>query len=280
MLQYSTANLCKFLIEANTVLTQESSGPTVQDTRMCRALDQLLLYLRLVHSVDYYNRAEYPTEDDMPNRCGLLHVRSSRPQLSQAASPEAVAVYIARTEKKLEAILTAGQLLLADREALKLGLKTEADELEKFMMANCQELAKDKWLCPLSGKKFKGPEFVKKHIHNRFADRVEEVRQEAQFFNNYLRDPGRPELPELTNGRPRARPSAATSGVRSGDGAAPGVAGHRGGGDYGAQRKRGSIRERLGVPVGPPGIREAVRMACLKIRIFIPVRRSDGLIEE
>jgi hypothetical protein len=31
-------------------------------------------------------------------------------------------------------------------------LKNEEEEVEKFVMANTQELAKDKWLCPLSGK--------------------------------------------------------------------------------------------------------------------------------
>jgi hypothetical protein len=30
-------------------------------------------------------------------------------------------------------------------------LKNEEEEVEKFVMANTQELAKDKWLCPLSG---------------------------------------------------------------------------------------------------------------------------------
>ena len=33
-----------------------------------------------------------------------------------------------------------------------LRLKNEEEEVEKFVMANTQELAKDKWLCPLSGK--------------------------------------------------------------------------------------------------------------------------------
>ncbi|TNN46232.1 Rho guanine nucleotide exchange factor 10-like protein [Liparis tanakae] len=42
-------------------------------------LDRLLLYLRLVHSVDYYNFCEYPAEDEMPHRCGLIHVRGPLP---------------------------------------------------------------------------------------------------------------------------------------------------------------------------------------------------------
>lgn len=44
-----------------------------------QVLDRLLLYLRLVHSVDYYNFCEYPAEDEMPHRCGLIHVRGPLP---------------------------------------------------------------------------------------------------------------------------------------------------------------------------------------------------------
>lgn len=54
-------------------------------------------------------------------------------------------------------------------------------EMAKFVLANTQELAKDKWLCPLSGKKFRGPEFVKKHIFNKHADKVEGVKTEVLY---------------------------------------------------------------------------------------------------
>lgn len=42
-------------------------------------LDKIILYLRIVHSVDYYNHCEYPNEDEMPNRCGILHARGPAP---------------------------------------------------------------------------------------------------------------------------------------------------------------------------------------------------------
>ena len=50
------------------------------------------------------------------------------------------------------------------------------------MQANTQELAKDKWLCPLSGKKFRGPEFVQKHIFNKHGDKVDEVKTEVRIY--------------------------------------------------------------------------------------------------
>jgi len=52
-------------------------------------------------------------------------------------------------------------------------------EMEKFILANTQELAKDKWLCPLSGKKFKGPEFVRKHILTKHLDKIDELKKDV-----------------------------------------------------------------------------------------------------
>jgi len=44
---------------------------------------------------------------------------------------------------------------------------------------------------------FLGPDFVRKHIFNKHAEKIEEVRKEVEFFNNYLRDPKRPMLVEV-----------------------------------------------------------------------------------
>jgi len=55
-------------------------------------------------------------------------------------------------------------------------------EIEKFITANAQELAKDKWLCPLSGKKFKGPEFVRKHILTKHVEKLDELKKDVRRF--------------------------------------------------------------------------------------------------
>lgn len=54
-------------------------------------------------------------------------------------------------------------------------------EVESFIQANSVELAKDKWLCPLSGKKFKGPEFIRKHLTSKHQEKLDQVRQEVCF---------------------------------------------------------------------------------------------------
>ena len=68
---------------------------------------------------------------------------------------------------------------LTDDDCKALGMKDEDTEVEKFISANTQELGKDKWLCPLSGKKFKGPEFVRKQFLNKHAEKLEEVKKEV-----------------------------------------------------------------------------------------------------
>ena len=52
-------------------------------------------------------------------------------------------------------------------------------EAERFVEKNTQKISDSKYLCPLSGKKFKGPEFVKKHIFNKHMDKVDAVKKEV-----------------------------------------------------------------------------------------------------
>ncbi|XP_013993182.1 serrate RNA effector molecule homolog isoform X4 [Salmo salar] len=165
-----------------------------RDDKLVKVLDRLLLYLRIVHSIDYYNNCEYPSEDEMPNRCGMIHVRGPIPP-NRIAHGE-VLEWQKTFEERLSPLFSVKEKL-SEEEAGKMGRKDPEQEVEKFVLANTQELGKDKWLCPLSGKKFKGPEFVRKHILNKHGDKIEEVKREVVFFNNFLMDAKRPSLPEM-----------------------------------------------------------------------------------
>ncbi|KAM6908894.1 serrate RNA effector molecule homolog [Xenentodon cancila] len=181
-----------------------SEVPVEMDDKLLKVLDRLLLYLRLVHSVDYYNFCEYPAEDEMPHRCGLIHVRGPLPVAK--ITPTEVSEHLRMCEERLAPLLSPSETLSED-EAARLGKKDLEQEVEKFLSANTQELSKDKWLCPLSGKKFKAPEFVRKHILNKHAEKVAAVRQEVEYFNNFLLDVKRPSLPE---NKPLPPPSQGT----------------------------------------------------------------------
>ncbi len=59
--------------EANPEITVE------KDQQLMAVLDRMILYLRVVHSFDFYSGVEYPNEDEMPHRCGIMHARGPVP---------------------------------------------------------------------------------------------------------------------------------------------------------------------------------------------------------
>ena len=84
--------------------------------------------------------------------------------------------YLKKFAEKVEALINDSDTL-AVVEMQQLGQKAQEEEVKKFIEVNTQQLAPEKYLCPLSGKKFKGPEFVKKHIMTKHIDKVEAVRK-------------------------------------------------------------------------------------------------------
>ncbi|CAF4384874.1 unnamed protein product, partial [Adineta steineri] len=81
-------NITEYLVEeadaeeeellGDTSTNNENESNTFEiDKELTKVLDRLILYLRVVHSVDYYNGTEYAQEDSMPNRCGVIHVRGA-----------------------------------------------------------------------------------------------------------------------------------------------------------------------------------------------------------
>jgi len=179
-------------MEDNAAPTEDKAAEEIvlnYDKTLAKLVDTLILYLRLVHSVDYYNNAEYRNEDEMPNRCGIIHVRGEPP--SNPIMPFEMHDYLKKFAEKVDALIQESGSIDED-EMKSLGQKVEDAEVKKFIEVNTQQLAAEKYLCPLSGKKFKGPEFVKKHIMTKHGDKVDAVKKEVNFFNAYLSDPKRP----------------------------------------------------------------------------------------
>lgn len=225
-------NITDYLVEEGSYEEDELLGMTGEEKKdsnsdisveredkMLKVLDRMILYLRVVHSIDYYSANEYPNEDEMPHRCGIMHARGMPPGATAKITQTDVSEYTTNFENKLKPFLEVNGKI-SEEEAVKLGKKNPEAEVEKFVQANTQELAKDKWLCPLSGKKFKGPDFVRKHIFNKHGEKVEEVKKEVAYFNNYLVDPKRPCLPEHPANRP---PGPSQGAQHSGGGGLLGV---------------------------------------------------------
>ncbi|XP_070533414.1 serrate RNA effector molecule homolog isoform X2 [Ptychodera flava] len=222
-----------------------------RDEKLIKVLDRLIVYLRIVHSLDYYNACDYPNEDEMPNRCGIMHCRGTPPsRITQSDVTDWQNAF----QQKTSPLLIIPDVI-SEEELVKLGKKDAEAEQTKFITANTQEVAKDKWLCPLSGKKFKGPEFVKKHILNKHADKLDDVKKEVAFFNNYLADPKRPQLPEPQT--PKTPSQQSGPGGREGFnmGPSPGYQGppQQGMMGYGQQRHPGMFGGGAGPGFGTPG---------------------------
>ena len=176
--------------EGKLVLEEKAEG---NDHELMECLDSMLIYLRVVHSVDWYTGAVYK-EDKMPNRLGILHVRPIA--LGCKDNEAKIKTYLNVTQERSDKLIEEKRLL-SEEEVAELGEKTLEEELEVFFKASVEELSKDKWLCKLSGKKFRSFEFVKKHIVNKFPGKVKQVRMEVEYLKNFLADPERPTLPEL-----------------------------------------------------------------------------------
>merc|ERR550534_2064461 len=76
-------NITDYLVEEASAEEDELLGVNMEDgevsgglvriqreEELLSVLDRLIMYLRVVHSIDFYNHSEYPYEDQMPNRLG------------------------------------------------------------------------------------------------------------------------------------------------------------------------------------------------------------------
>jgi len=93
--------------------------------------------------------------------------------------------WIRRFETKIRPFVNM-KILLEDSEAISLGQKNQEEEVEKFIVVNSKELGNEKWFCPLSCKKFTGPNFIRKHIQTKFVEKIEEIKREVCFDCNFL----------------------------------------------------------------------------------------------
>lgn len=165
----------------------------IHDEELFKVLDKLLLYLRIVHSYDYYACAlePYNGEDDMPQKIGIMFARPNLPP-SYGEDPESeLKEFIKAQQMRVDEFLE--KPVLSETEQKALGKKNSEEEVENFIYQHTFEKKPgEKYVCKLTKKKFTAPEFVRKHIITRCGDKLDEVRAEVEFFNNYIADPNRP----------------------------------------------------------------------------------------
>jgi len=197
-------NIAEYLVEEMSAEEEEFLGSSVQakggqsieyDTELAAVLDKLILYLRLVHSIDMYNTSHYATEHQMPNRCGIFHVRDNLPTNQRSIDDDHLSKLKENFNNNIKTMKAVCNFL-NDEQIKELGPKSEEEATDIFVQSNTEELGNNKFLCTLCTKKFKGEEFLKKHIFNKHTEKIDDVKKEVEFYNNYIRDPRRPALPE------------------------------------------------------------------------------------
>ncbi|CAH8538087.1 unnamed protein product [Schistosoma turkestanicum] len=126
------------------------------DPDLARTLDLLILYLRIVHSMDYYAGAIYPMEDLMPHRCGILHARGDRginpsivPSSAGGGAGGRSGGGLAFTQREINDHLQNFALKLrtlievpkdlTEEEMKKLGMRDPEKAAEEFVEANIQK---------------------------------------------------------------------------------------------------------------------------------------------
>lgn len=169
----------------------ESDFEFTQDPEVLKALDRVILYLRVVHSFDYYASTEYSGEDDMPQKVGIMFARPTPPTTYGENPKDILREFIEAQKSRIDSFLE--KPTLSEVEQKQLGKRNAEEEVENFIYQHTFEKKPgEKYVCKLTKKRFTAPEFVRKHIFNRCGDKLDEVRADVEFFNNYVSDPKRP----------------------------------------------------------------------------------------
>lgn len=162
----------------------------VSDSKLKEILDPILLYLRIVHSIDFYSATRINNESQTPHTIGLFHSRSDfvREHLNKKDFDE----YYQTHSHRLEFILKSPPLLTVEKDIDYCTLRDPQKAVTDFIQSNSREISTMKWKCLVCDKKFRDFPFLQKHINNKHVDQLEKVKYECVMFNNYLQDPNRP----------------------------------------------------------------------------------------
>jgi hypothetical protein len=126
---------------------------------------------------------------------GVLHVRGSLNKATKDTQKTDIGLYLREFEKNIKTF-TAYKDSIDLEIAQRFGLKNYKESEEEFSKSNSIEIEKTKWQCKLCKKKFKGSNYVEKHIRVRHKPSLVELKKSVEYFNNFVFDPKRPYLPE------------------------------------------------------------------------------------
>jgi hypothetical protein len=140
-----------------------------------------------VHFYCYYCAEEFDDIDDLFRNCGAAHVRSNKQGVFAGTSIERE--WVTNLDDKINKRISDPSELTSP-----IGKDLTERIVDEFCDRQTKLIEEGKFACGLCQKLFKGPQFVKKHIHLKHPEEVDKMKDKAleeQYFLNYFEDPRR-----------------------------------------------------------------------------------------
>ncbi|KAL1920543.1 uncharacterized protein VTP21DRAFT_920 [Calcarisporiella thermophila] len=167
---------------------EEGLSRAEEETEMARIkikLDMFLNYMRQVHLFCYYDAFDADSVEEFRRKCPR-HYRVPPGSSSNTGKQQNTAQWAKNLDLKLDLLLKDPK----DLDLEKYGGKNKEKEMDRFLTENIDDREQGKFRCKICNKPFRGPEFVRKHLNLKHAEKVKEHEDSIDFLNNFIRDPG------------------------------------------------------------------------------------------
>ncbi|KAL0082359.1 C2H2-type zinc finger transcription factor [Phycomyces blakesleeanus] len=154
-----------------------------------KELDMIIAYLRNVHMYCYYCGLECDSVEELSRKCVEPHYRrvsNERGTVKYPKNDKAV-YWLHNLDQRIDLKLHTP----TDNKLESLGGKVLESELSNYVKTQVHKEHEAKYKCKVGdcSKAFKGYDFVEKHIFSKHPEEIEQIKEEVNYFNNYVCDP-------------------------------------------------------------------------------------------
>ncbi|KAI9469006.1 MAG: hypothetical protein EXX96DRAFT_590070 [Benjaminiella poitrasii] len=190
------SNKHKSSLEENNEDKETEETEDIERWNLKKMLDMTIAYLRRVHMYCYYCALECDSSEELTRRCCDPHCRVLSIQKTEEANvdPKQAAKSergMAQWAKNLDQKISLKIHTPDDHEIKRLGGRILQTELEDFVKEHVLKEHESKYKCQVGecSKAFKGFDYVEKHILTKHPEETERIKNEVEYFNNYVLDP-------------------------------------------------------------------------------------------
>ncbi|KAI8327951.1 hypothetical protein BD560DRAFT_417555 [Blakeslea trispora] len=160
-----------------------------------KTLDMIIAYLRRVHMYCYYCALECDSLEELSRKCFEPHCRTTSTLADKSPTDSKQAAKAERGvqqwAKNLDQRISLKIHTPDDREIKRLGGRIFQTEVDEFVKEHVLKEHESKFKCQVTGcsKAFKGFDYVEKHILSKHPEEIDRIRNEVEYYNNYVLDP-------------------------------------------------------------------------------------------